>query len=126
MILVIDLGNTTLSLGLFKQDKLLHQWRLSTDHQRTEDEFGLQFLGLMGNCGCLPEDLEGIILSSVVPPLTEWVYKACQNYLKMTPVLVNGDLTLNIKYSTTTQMRLERTALLTPSLSRQNMAVPHA
>jgi type III pantothenate kinase len=97
MILVIDLGNTTLSLGLFKQDKLLHQWRLSTDHQRTEDEFGLQFLGLIENSGCLPEDLEGIILSSVVPPLTEWVYKACQNYLKMTPVLVNGDLTLNIK-----------------------------
>ena len=97
MLLVIDLGNTTLTLGLFEQGKIIQQWRLSTDHQRTEDEFGLQFLGLMETSGCKPEDLEGIILSSVVPPLTEWVYKACEDYLKITPVLVNADLKFNIK-----------------------------
>jgi type III pantothenate kinase len=97
MLLVIDLGNTTLTLGLYDQGVLSHQWRLSTDHRRTEDEFGLQFLGLMENCGCSPEGLDGIILSSVVPPLTEWVFKACQDYLKITPVLVNADLKFNIK-----------------------------
>ena len=97
MLLVIDLGNTTLTLGLYEQGVLSHQWRLSTDHRRTEDEFGLQFLGLMENCGCSPEVLEGIVLSSVVPPLTEWVYKACQDYLNLTPVLVSADLKLNIK-----------------------------
>ena len=97
MLLVIDLGNTTLTLGLYNQEVLSHQWRLSTDHRRTEDEFGLQFLGLMENCGCRPQDLEGIVLSSVVPPLTEWVFKACQDYLKVTPMVVNADLKLNIK-----------------------------
>jgi len=97
MLLVIDLGNTTLSLGLFKLGKIAHQWRLSTDHQKTEDEFGLQFLGLMETCGISSEDLDGIILSSVVPPLTEWVFKACENYLKHTPVLVSANLKFNIK-----------------------------
>jgi type III pantothenate kinase len=97
MLLVIDLGNTTLTLGLYVQGVLSHQWRLSTDQRRTEDEFGLQFLGLMENCGCRREDLTGIVLSSVVPPLTEWVFKACQDYLKVTPLVVNADLKLNIK-----------------------------
>jgi type III pantothenate kinase len=97
MLLVIDLGNTTLTLGLYVQGVLSHQWRLSTDQRRTEDEFGLQFLGLMENCGCRREDLTGVVLSSVVPPLTEWVFKACQDYLKVTPLVVNADLKLNIK-----------------------------
>jgi type III pantothenate kinase len=97
MLLVIDLGNTTLTLGLYVQGVLSHQWRLSTDQRRTEDEFGLQFLGLMENCGCRREDLTGVVLSSVVPPLTEWVFKACQDYLKVTPLVVNADLKLNVK-----------------------------
>jgi type III pantothenate kinase len=82
---------------LYVQGVLSHQWRLSTDQRRTEDEFGLQFLGLMENCGCRREDLTGVVLSSVVPPLTEWVFKACQDYLKVTPLVVNADLKLNIK-----------------------------
>jgi type III pantothenate kinase len=97
MLLVIDLGNTTLSLGLFNKGALTHHWRLSSDNSRTADEFGLQFLGLMEISGCRPENLEGIILSSVVPPITEWVLMACQDYLKITPLVVSPDLKLNIK-----------------------------
>jgi type III pantothenate kinase len=97
MLLVIDLGNTTLALGLFNHEVLTHQWRLSSDNRRTGDEFGLQFLGLLESSDCKPEDLEGIILSSVVPPITEWVIKACQDYLKISPMVVNPDMKLNIK-----------------------------
>ena len=97
MLLAIDLGNTTLALGLYDQGVLNHHWRLSTDRQRTEDEFGLQFLGLLEACGCQADSLDGIILSSVVPPLTEWVSLACSHYLKIEPVQVNPDLKLNIK-----------------------------
>jgi type III pantothenate kinase len=97
MLLVIDLGNTTLALGLFNHGVLTHQWRLSSDNRRTGDEFGLQFLGLMESSDCKPEALEGIIFSSVVPPLTEWIFKACQDYLKISPMLVNPDMKLNIK-----------------------------
>jgi type III pantothenate kinase len=97
MLLAIDLGNTTLALGLYNNGELSHQWRLSSDNRRTGDEFGLQFLGLLESSKCKPEDLEGIILSSVVPPLTEGVLMACQNYLKITPMIVSSDMKLNIK-----------------------------
>ena len=97
MLLVIDLGNTTLTLGLYEKGLLNHHWRLSSDHKRTEDEFGLQLQGLMSNCECKTENLDGIVLSSVVPSLTEWVYKACKHYLNASPMLVTANLKFNIK-----------------------------
>lgn len=97
MLLVIDLGNTTLTLGVFEKTTLKYHWRLTTDRNRTEDEYGLQLLGLLDTCTIKPDAIKGIVLSSVVPPLTEWVFRACQDYLKITPLLINADLNLNIK-----------------------------
>jgi type III pantothenate kinase len=97
MLLVIDLGNTTLTLGVFDQSKLKYHWRLTTDRNRTEDEYGLQMLGLLETCDMSPSRIKGIVLSSVVPPLTEWVVRACQDYLKINPLIVSADLDLNIK-----------------------------
>jgi len=97
MLLVIDLGNTNLTVGVYHQDKLVYHWRLSTDAQRTEDEYGLQLLGLLSHCHFTVQDLRGIVLSSVVPPLTEWIAQACQDYLLQQPLLVSADLKLNIR-----------------------------
>ena len=97
MLLVIDLGNTNLTVGVYRGEELAYHWRLSTDAQRTKDEYGLQLLGLLGHCGCEAQDLSGIVLSSVVPPLTEWVTQACQVYLRQEPLVVSADLKLNIR-----------------------------
>ena len=97
MLLVIDLGNTNLTVGIFRQDELAYHWRLSTDAQRTKDEYGLQLLGLLEQCSVNPQDLRGICLSSVVPPLTEWIVQACQDYLTRQPLQVRADLKLNIR-----------------------------
>lgn len=97
MLLVIDLGNTTLTLGIFDGPALKYHWRLTTDRNRTEDEYGLQMLGLFDTCEMKPSSIKGIVLSSVVPPLTEWVVRACQDYLKIDPLIVSADLNLNIK-----------------------------
>ncbi len=97
MLLVIDLGNTTLTLGVFDQTNLKYHWRLTTDRNRTEDEYGMQLLGLLNTCNMKPSSIKGIVLSSVVPPLTEWVIRACQDYLKLDPMEVNTNLQLNVK-----------------------------
>lgn len=97
MLLVIDLGNTILTLGVFDQRQLKYQWRLTTERNRTEDEYGLQLLGLLETYGLKPSGIKGIVLSSVVPPLTEWVLRACQDYLKIDPLMVSADLNLNVK-----------------------------
>jgi type III pantothenate kinase len=96
-LLAIDLGNTNLTIGLFQGSKLIEHWRLSTDHRRMQDEYGLQFLGLLENKGIAPTDFSGIVLSSVVPPLTERLVQACDIYLGRTPVIISSDLKLNIK-----------------------------
>ncbi len=97
MLLTIDLGNTNLTVGLFDREDLRAHWRLATDHQRMPDEYGLQLHSLLQTCQCLDEQLDGIVLSSVVPQLTERIQQACTDHLDMEPLTVTADLKLNIK-----------------------------
>ena len=95
-LLVIDLGNTNLTIGFFQSEKLKEHWRLSTDHKRTGDEFGVQFLSLLENKGLSVNEIDGIALSSVVPMLTEQVMNACVTYLGKNPLIIDSELKLNV------------------------------
>ena len=97
MLLTIDVGNTNLTLGLYEGDQLGAHWRLATDHNRMPDEYGLQFLGLLQNAGKTLSDIHGIVLASVVPPLTGRVIQACQEYLKQEPLVVDAGIKTGIK-----------------------------
>lgn len=97
MLLTIDLGNTNLTIGLYDGVNLNAHWRLSTDHQRMPDEYGLQLHSLLQNCKCKEKELSGIVLSSVVPPLTERIQQACRDYLEQEALVVSADLKLNVK-----------------------------
>ncbi|MBM3181968.1 MAG: type III pantothenate kinase [Chloroflexi bacterium] len=97
MLLTIDIGNTNLTLGLFEGETLGAHWRLATDHNRMPDEYGLQFLGLLQNAGKTLEEITGISLASVVPPLTGRVIQACREYLKQEPLVVDTGIKTGIK-----------------------------
>ncbi len=97
MLLTIDIGNTNLTLGLYEGDKLGAHWRLATDNNRMPDEYGLQLLGLLQNAGKTLNELEGISLASVVPPLTGRVIQACREYLKQEPLVVDAGVKTGIK-----------------------------
>ncbi len=97
MLLVIDLGNTNLTLGLYVGDQLVAHWRLATDHNRMPDEYGLQFLGLLQHAKKTLSDVDGIALASVVPPLTGRVVQACREYLKQEPLVVDAGVKTGIK-----------------------------
>ncbi|MBE0681798.1 MAG: type III pantothenate kinase [Anaerolineales bacterium] len=97
MLLTIDIGNTNLTLGLYEGEKLGAHWRLATDHNRMPDEYGLQFLGLLQNAGKTLNDVEGISMASVVPPLTGRVIQACREYLKQEPLVVDTGVKTGIK-----------------------------
>ena len=97
MLLVIDVGNTNLTLGLYEGEKLSPHWRLATDHERMPDEYGLQLLGLLEHAGCSIKDLSGICLASVVPQLTGRITLACREYLKQEPLVVDTGVKTGIR-----------------------------
>ncbi len=97
MLLTIDIGNTNLTLGLYEGPRLGARWRLATDHDRMPDEYGLQMLGLLQHGGCSPQQLEGICLASVVPPLTGRIAQACRQYLRCEPLVVDSQTETGIR-----------------------------
>jgi type III pantothenate kinase len=97
MLLVIDIGNTNLTIGLYESSTLGWHWRLATDHNRMPDEYGLQLLGLLQHAGHNIKDITGISLSSVVPPLTGRVTQACSEYLKQVPLVVDTGVKTGVR-----------------------------
>ena len=97
MLLTIDIGNTNITLGLYDKENLGPRWRLSTDHERMPDEFGLQFVGLIGHAGFEAHDLHGICMASVVPPLTGKIAKACRDYLKLDPLIIDAGVKTGVR-----------------------------
>ena len=91
MLLTIDIGNTNLTLGLFDENKeLFAHWRLATDHKKMPDEYGLQLQGLLNNCGVQKEQLTGVVLGSVVPPVTGRIAEAAKRYLDIDALVVTN------------------------------------
>ncbi|MCD7780868.1 MAG: type III pantothenate kinase [Candidatus Gastranaerophilales bacterium] len=99
MLLAIDIGNTNTTLGLFKDDVLIHSWRLSTEITRTEDEYGVFIKNLLKEA--LTEDkLNYAVISSVVVQLTERMDTALKKYLGINSLIVSHKIKTNIKLKT--------------------------
>ena len=86
MLLAIDVGNTHTVFGLYNGASLQRHWRLATDRGRTADEYGVLLRNLFAASG--DPRLAGIVVSSVVPPLTAVVDELCRRYLGIAPLLV--------------------------------------
>ena len=100
MILVLDVGNTNVVIGLYEGRTLKHYWRLSTNRSATSDEYGVMITNLFRLAGVKAEDIEGAILSSVVPPLMPTLTEMIRRYTgKETLVVGPGIKTgLNIRF----------------------------
>jgi type III pantothenate kinase len=86
MFLAIDVGNTQTVLGVYDGKTLTHHWRLQTTGGRTEDEYGVLVNNLLG--GASVSRVDGIAVSSVVPPLTHTIEEMCRKYLGVAPLIV--------------------------------------
>jgi type III pantothenate kinase len=90
MFLAIDIGNTSISLGLYDSEKLGPRWRLASDSQRTSDEYGILLLQLLDLAGAEVDQVRDIAMASVVPPLTGTMEQACRDYLHAAPLIVDA------------------------------------
>ncbi|WP_169090017.1 type III pantothenate kinase [Paenibacillus sp. PL91] len=110
MILVIDVGNTNIVLGIYKEKELLHHWRLSTNRSATVDEYGITIHNLFHHAGVKLEQMDGVIISSVVPPLMRTLEQLCLKYLRKTPLVVGPGVRtgLNIRYENPREVGADR------------------
>ena len=88
MLLVIDVGNTTITIGLFEGDQLRATWRIATDHQRLADEYAVILLGLLNVRGIKAEEIDDAALVSVVPDLVPVFETLFQEHLRVSPLVV--------------------------------------
>ncbi len=97
LILVIDVGNTNIVLGVYKENHLKEYWRISTDKNKTDDEYGMLFKQLFENFQLKFSDIDGVIISSVVPPLISILEKMIKKYINQNPIIVGPGIKTGIK-----------------------------
>ena len=88
MLLAIDVGNTHTVMGVFNEDRLVANWRIRTERERTSDELGVLFNNLFATSPVAMGSIEGAIIASVVPPLNNTVDELCRRYFHLTPLFV--------------------------------------
>ncbi|MGD6964727.1 type III pantothenate kinase [Fictibacillus phosphorivorans] len=110
MIFVFDVGNTNIVLGLYENDELKHHWRIHTSREKTEDEYGMLILDLFRHVNIHKEQIEGIIISSVVPPIMFALERMCVKYFNQRPLVVGPGIKtgLNIKYENPREVGADR------------------
>lgn len=87
-LLVVDAGNTNITVGVFRDASLVASWRLMTIHQQTVDELTLKLVGLFQRDRLDPRDIDGSVLASVVPPLTDTLARGLKLTCGHEPLIV--------------------------------------
>jgi len=110
MILVIDVGNTNAVIGVYDEDELLVHWRIASDRNKTEDEFGMIFKSLFEHHHVLMERINGAIISSVVPPMIFPLEKMVKKYFAIAPIIVGPGVKtgMNIKMENPREVGADR------------------
>ncbi len=98
MILVVDVGNTNITYGVYKEDKLITTFRMMSKMLRTSDEYGISISELLHANNI--EKVTGCIIASVVPNIMHSLVGAIKRYLKVTPVIVGTGIKTGIKIIT--------------------------
>lgn len=92
MVLCIDIGNTNIKYGLFEGDELKVSFRVATDLNRTSDQYGTAIIDMLAVQKIYAADIDGAIISSVVPSLNYTISHMCSGYLGVEPLLVGAGL----------------------------------
>ena len=110
MLLAIDVGNTNVVFGIFEDSKMLESWRLATDNKRSADEYGILFEQMFKHSGFSSEDVDDIIISSVVPSLLFTLEHMCLKFYDKMPIVVETGIKtgLKIRYDDPRQLGADR------------------
>ena len=96
MLLTVDIGNTNIALGIMDGDEIVGRYRLITKTTRTSDEYGFFLMHFLESSGITEEDIEDVIISSVVPKLMYAFTSAIIKYIHKKPIIVSSALKTGI------------------------------
>ncbi len=97
MLLAIDIGNTNIVLGLFKDKELLAHWRMTTHLHKTVDEYSMLILDLFRSQGIRTQEVQAIVCSNVVPPLTSIFMELSKKYFGINPLFITHQMETGLK-----------------------------
>ena len=97
MLLVIDIGNTNTSLGVFDGEQLVAHWRLTTARSRTVDEWGVHARNLFALAGLDFKSIDAIAIASVVPPLNFTLKQMAETYFHVTPLFIDHTVDTGVR-----------------------------
>lgn len=112
MILLIDIGNTNIVLGIYEENEKLNSWRIETRQTKTADEYGSQIESLLIHQNIAVEDIKDVIIGSVVPTLQHTFKVMCEKYLMKEPIVIgeNTKTGMPIRYDNPREVGADRIA----------------
>jgi len=110
VLLALDAGNSNITIGAFEDRALVAHWRLRTVHEQTADEWGILLSNLFGPAGLNIAEVDGIIISSVVPPIDSTLAAMTQRYFRTEAMFVTPrtDLGITIRYDNPAEVGADR------------------
>lgn len=110
MLLVIDVGNTNIKMGVYNGSKMIQSWRISVKVERTSDEFGATMSTLFAGKNITFGDIDGVIMSSVCPSVNYTIEHACEYYIGIKPIAVGMGIKtgLDVKYTNPHEVGADR------------------
>src|SRR5438093_3036999 len=96
-ILAVDVGNTNVVLGVYENERLIRTWRLATVNDRPEDELAVSIDGLLEQEDLALNELDALIVGSVVPPLTQAFTRLAERYLERPAFIVGPGIKTGVR-----------------------------
>ncbi|MGN1182053.1 MAG: type III pantothenate kinase [Faecalibacillus sp.] len=96
MLVVVDIGNTNITMGLYNQDELIGNYRLTTKFQRTSDEYGFMILSFLQAYHVTVEQIDDVIIASVVPKIMYSFTNSIRKYFNKEPIIVGPGIKTGI------------------------------
>ena len=100
MLLVVDIGNTNITIGIYKENEIIGNYRLTTWFKRTSDEYGFMIMNFLTTSKVNPEDIEDVIISSVVPKIMHSFTNSIRKFIRKEPIIIGPGIKTGISVKT--------------------------
>lgn len=110
MLFAMDIGNTNIKCGLYEEHVLLHSFRLATETEWTSDQYGVELLAFLKHLGIAPDNIHGVMVSSVIPSINYTIEHAFRVYFGCKPLFVGPGIRtgINILYNNPKELGADR------------------